>query len=352
MGSNSPAPFHVITIMLVLQVPTGKSFIRAVCSHNSTCLDFRALPALFGPPLPTEGLKGLLIEAKPANACHPIESPPNSSSIFVALIRRYDCSFATKVLHAQQAGYHAAIVHNTNSQTLVSMVSEADAKQEIHIPSVFTTDMISKVLKWLHRSGKLTSVILIPEYFHFTWQGASRTTRISSSDPCLCHIQLPGPCSQMVYLHAFWIVCMLSIGVVACSFMERYFLRCLKWWKGKSQPPQENRKEFPSFSFTSSTYQECAICLEKYVECDSLKVLSCSHAFHSKCVDLWHITQARSKTCPLCKQKVMVVTRLQATRLWKEGMRENSQTVWSSKSKPNEDQRRCPLLSQRFPSQF
>uniref|UniRef100_A0A8C5SLE2 RING-type domain-containing protein n=1 Tax=Laticauda laticaudata TaxID=8630 RepID=A0A8C5SLE2_LATLA len=49
-----------------------------------------------------------------------------------------------------------------------------------------------------------------------------------------------------------------------------------------------------------SKYQECAICLDRYLQYDGVKVLSCSHAFHSRCIDLWHITQARNKTCPLC----------------------------------------------------
>ncbi|KAJ6655724.1 hypothetical protein lerEdw1_004777 [Lerista edwardsae] len=333
MRSSSPAPLYMITMVLVLQVPGGNAFIHAICSHNSTSLDFEALPALFGPPLTAEGLMGFLVEVRPANACQPIEGPPNSSSVFIALIRRYNCSFATKIFHAQRAGYHAAIVHNVNSQTLVNMVSEADVKQHIHIPSVFTTDVASKILKQLHHSGKLTSVILVPEYFHFTWKIESGTTH--SSYPCLCRIQLSGPCSQIAYLHICLMMCILVATAIVCSLIDRYLLRYFKWVKGKNQPSQETGKEQPDISFTSSTYQECAICLEKYLECDSLKVLSCSHAFHSKCVDLWHITQARCKTCPLCKQKVMVVTRLQAERLWKEGMRESNQILWSSKTKTN-----------------
>ncbi|XP_066492508.1 uncharacterized protein [Tiliqua scincoides] len=170
MRSSSPIPLYMITMVLVLQVPGGKAFIHASCSHNSASLDLGALSALFGPPLTTEGLMGFLVEVRPANACQLIEGSSNSSSIFIALISWYNCSFTTKVFHAQWAGYHAAIVHNVNSQTLVSMMSEADAKQHIHIPSVFTTDVASKILKQLNRSGKLTSVILVPEYFHFTWK--------------------------------------------------------------------------------------------------------------------------------------------------------------------------------------
>uniref|UniRef100_A0A8C4XZI3 PA domain-containing protein n=1 Tax=Gopherus evgoodei TaxID=1825980 RepID=A0A8C4XZI3_9SAUR len=115
----------------------------SVHPHN-----FRALSACLGPPVPREGLRGYLIEAAPANACHPIGGPPaggNSSAAFIVLISRYDCPLGVKILHAQQAGYQAAIVHNVNSEKLVTMVTNVEEiRQKVGIPSVFTGESASK----------------------------------------------------------------------------------------------------------------------------------------------------------------------------------------------------------------
>uniref|UniRef100_A0A8D0KI65 PA domain-containing protein n=1 Tax=Salvator merianae TaxID=96440 RepID=A0A8D0KI65_SALMN len=112
-----------------------------VYTQNATCVDFKAVPACFGAALPRAGLTGFLVEAVPANACHPIRAPPalkGSPPGFIVLIRRYGCSFGMKVLHAQQAGYRAAVIHNLYSDLLVSMAREEnESRQKILIPSLF-----------------------------------------------------------------------------------------------------------------------------------------------------------------------------------------------------------------------
>nr|XP_056723606.1 E3 ubiquitin-protein ligase RNF167-like [Euleptes europaea] len=324
-------PLHFVTVFLLLQVPAGKGLLRAVCSHNCSDPDFGALPALSDPPLPTEGLAGRLVEARPKNACHPIKGPPNSSfssSAFIALIHSSNCS-ATKVLHAQRAGYQEAAVHNVNPQSLERMASKADAEQKIHIPSMFTADGASSTLKQHHCSGKRA-----PEHLHVSSNGASQAMR-STAPACKCHIRFPGPCSQTATFHIFWITCIPVSAMIASLLIEKYLSKCKRQREASNQPSRERGNETTGFSLLGSKYQECAICLEKYLEYDSLKILSCAHAFHSRCIDLWHITQTRNKTCPLCMQKVRLVVRFQIPRLWKEEARGHvkNPTFWPAQAK-------------------
>ncbi|XP_042334824.1 E3 ubiquitin-protein ligase RNF167-like [Sceloporus undulatus] len=167
MPVATPSPLHVVLVIILFYISANDALIRAVYNHNGISQDFKAQPSDFGPQLYREVLLGYIVEAKPANACHPIRAPPpcNGSSIaFVALIQRYNCSFITKVLHAQKAGYHAAIIHNVNSQALVIMLSEnEDAKGQVGIPSVFIGESASTQLKWIFYYDPTAYIILIPD---------------------------------------------------------------------------------------------------------------------------------------------------------------------------------------------
>uniref|UniRef100_A0A8B9IFD1 Ring finger protein 13 n=1 Tax=Anser cygnoides TaxID=8845 RepID=A0A8B9IFD1_ANSCY len=92
--------YTILTVQLFafLNLLPVEADILAYNFENGT-QTFDDLPARFGYRLPTEGLKGFLINSKPENACEPIAPPPlkdNSTSVFIVLIRRLECNFDTK----------------------------------------------------------------------------------------------------------------------------------------------------------------------------------------------------------------------------------------------------------------
>uniref|UniRef100_UPI00398EE1BB E3 ubiquitin-protein ligase znrf3 n=1 Tax=Pristiophorus japonicus TaxID=55135 RepID=UPI00398EE1BB len=57
-----------------------------------------------------------------------------------------------------------------------------------------------------------------------------------------------------------------------------------------------------SDTLSSSSTSDCAICLERYVDGEELRVIPCTHRFHKKCVDPWLL---QHHTCPHCRHNII-----------------------------------------------
>lgn len=249
----------------------------AAYSFDNKTENFDDLPARFGYRLPTEGLKGFLIGARPENACEPIEPPPrdNLTGAFIVIIKRFECNFDIKVLNAQKAGFKAAIVHNVDSDDLVSMgYNDVDIKKQIIIPSVFVSEDTANSLKDDYMYDKGGHVVLMPDF------------------------SLPLEYYLMPFLIIVGIFLILIVAFMISKFVQdRHRAR-------RSRLRKDQLKKLPIHKYKKGdNYDVCAICLDEYEEGDKLRVLPCSHAYHSKCVDPW-LTKTK-KTCPVCKQKVV-----------------------------------------------
>ncbi|XP_006637549.2 E3 ubiquitin-protein ligase RNF13 [Lepisosteus oculatus] len=247
-------------------------------SFDNKSQNFDDLPARFGYRLPSEGLKGFLIGARPENACEPIDPPPvkgNLTGAFIVLIKRFDCNFDVKVLNAQKAGYKAAIVHNVDSDDLISMGSnDLDILKQIDIPSVFVGEDTARSLKEDYVYEKGGHVVLMPDF------------------------SLPLEYYLIPFLIIVGICLILIVVFMITKFVQdRHRAR-------RSRLRKDQLKKLPVHKYRKGdAYDVCAICLDEYEEGDKLRVLPCSHAYHCRCVDPW-LTKTK-KTCPVCKQKVV-----------------------------------------------
>ncbi|NWW92232.1 RNF13 ligase, partial [Rhynochetos jubatus] len=272
--------YTIVTVQLFafLNLLPVEADILAYNLENGT-QTFDDLPARFGYRLPAEGLKGFLINSKPENACEPIAPPPlrdNSSSAFIVLIRRLECNFDTKVLNAQRAGYKAAIVHNVDSDDLISMGSnDIEALKKIDIPSVFIGETSANALKEEFTYEKGGHVVLIPEF------------------------SLP----LEYYLIPFLIIVGICLILIVIFMITKFVQDRHRARRNRLRKDQLKKIPVHKFKKGKYEYDVCAICLDEYEDGDKLRILPCSHAYHCKCVDPW-LTKTK-KTCPVCKQKVV-----------------------------------------------
>ncbi|XP_056408480.1 E3 ubiquitin-protein ligase RNF13-like [Hyla sarda] len=265
-------------LLLLCWAAVSEARIYAYSDINRTEMeDFPDLPAQFGFPLSLDGLRGHIIHAQPETACSPIAPPPvrDNSTLFIALIRRFECNFDIKVLHAQQSGYDAVIVYNVDSDALLNMAwNDVHIRDEIIIPSVFTGASSGKNLSEKFTFYNNTHVLLLPEY----------------------------PFNIGYYFIPFIIVVVIII-IVMCTVM---IIRCVQHRKKlrKNRLTKDQLKKIPIHKFKKGDeYDVCAICLEEYEEGDKLRVLPCSHAYHCGCIDPWLTKTKRS--CPICKHRVL-----------------------------------------------
>ncbi|CAH2296005.1 E3 ubiquitin- ligase ZNRF3 isoform X1 [Pelobates cultripes] len=55
-------------------------------------------------------------------------------------------------------------------------------------------------------------------------------------------------------------------------------------------------------TLSSSSTSDCAICLEKYIDGEEIRVIPCTHRFHKRCVDPWLL---QNHTCPHCRHNII-----------------------------------------------
>ncbi|XP_026291798.1 E3 ubiquitin-protein ligase RNF13 isoform X2 [Frankliniella occidentalis] len=288
-----PLPQHITALYMIAVMSSIALFSQSITIVSADILvycedpygqvevEFRDLPSRFGDSLPSQGLEGYLVYSDPPMACVPVAPPPvlgaNYTKPWVLLISRGNCSYELKVRNAQAANFSAVIVHNVNSSDLEPM--SAANPTGIHIPSVFVGEYTG--LKFLKAKYQYNETQLCRHYI-----------LINDDMPFNINTHLLLPFATVV-------------GICCLIMLTFTILKCLqdRRRQRRHRLPPASLRQIPTSKFQKGDpYDTCAICLEDYQEGEKLRILPCSHAYHSKCIDPW-LTRNR-RVCPVCKRKV------------------------------------------------
>eukprot|EP00249_Psilotum_nudum_P012108 c23583_g2_i1 orf=333-1490(+) len=272
--------FAVLLILLLTLIFGRLNATVVLITSTNESLPFPDVEATFAPQIPNAGIAGVLFAAIPIHACEPLQNMYEMSSLVsrFLLVERGLCNFVTKVHHAQEAGYAAAIVYNNEDSN--DMVTMSGSGLGIQIPAIFVSKQVGEVL-WQFNGDVTARCYIFPSFENTAW-------------------------SVMA-------VSFLSLLVVSAVLLTFFLIRRHRLHRIGTRPlsrepagmsPREVRS-LPVIMYNDNgnvIAETCAICLEEYAIGENLRILPCQHEFHVACIDQWLITQR--SFCPICKQDV------------------------------------------------
>ncbi|KAI5168380.1 hypothetical protein PAEPH01_0077 [Pancytospora epiphaga] len=93
-----------------------------------------------------------------------------------------------------------------------------------------------------------------------------------------------------------------------CYFL---FYRLIKAYEGDDPSFEDfqimSGEVMPYNNVSNKECQSCMICIETFTDEDSVRMLPCSHVYHSRCIDIWLI--GHLNRCPYCRQEVEISQR-------------------------------------------
>lgn len=205
---------------------------------------------------------------------------------WIALVKRGECNFVSKVRAMQKLGASAVIVGDNVASTFPLEMKSITNSSDILIPSVF-------VLNWEYLALKFYAFQLYQNSKTFI-----KVTMVRND----------------LWLYQDWSDILLGVMISSAAFITAG-LSCFWVCRGSRHTvvdeeeaiaaPEELVDNLPIREYILDESQSddpavCAICLDEFQTKDLLRVLPCDHEFHKECIDPW--LKKRSKFCPICKR--------------------------------------------------
>lgn len=100
-----------------------------------------------------------------------------------------------------------------------------------------------------------------------------------------------------------------SIIIIIYNILLIWNYSCHASFNYKMERKKSMQRYLENLENCSDESVECFICLENCKERSNLKILSCSHFYHTECILEW-FHKNKSKVCPVCKQEVIKMDKI------------------------------------------
>jgi len=241
-----------------------------------------------------------LVAIEPEDGC---ENISNGAELVgaVVIVKHGKCLWIDKALNIAQYGGVGMIVGN-EANWLVEMSRPRGDSRNVDFPCVF--------IAWQAYDSVLTTLSSAPSGSVFAT--ISPQGEYSIEHPSWSTLSFPRI--------AIWLLIMMVMFGAGLTIAR---LCCEIFWSGRFFERQIS--EIPEVLFSNDllktqdmsrdlageyksngkylTNTDCPVCLESFVEKETIKLLPCGHGFHPECIEPW--IAGRKDSCPICRQSVM-----------------------------------------------
>lgn len=236
----------------------------------------------------------------------PIYSP-NSSTPWIALVKRNNCTFSEKIIAAKHQGAAGVVVFNTDG-TGNSTTQMSHPEVENIVAIMIGNNQGMEIVKLLRNGTEVTMSIEIGKP-HGPWMDTYWLYLLSI---------------------AFFIVTAASVTYFIFLSASRLY-RLNRHRRNERRLKSEAKKAIRRLQVrtlhrgdeeTDSEFHMCAVCIESYKAGDVVTVLTCDHIFHKACIEPWLLEK---RTCPMCKCDILKTL----------GVEDESKEIISAQSPPD-----------------
>ncbi|CAO3691546.1 unnamed protein product [Rhizopus stolonifer] len=257
-----------------------------ILTSNETFIDGCSC---IGPSIPPNGISGFLSEpAEDPMGCSVVEAPGSS---WIALVKRGECTFLTKIRMMQKSGAVAVIVGDPKEKKLTKMCHDSDTS-DVLIPSV-------SLAKYEYK-----------RILHLTQLSKTPLETMLKNDKTKHKAKWNWSVFDMSFFNTLSFV----ISLIMIAYGPKGLTESKKQ-RMKPTPDSEvsklaikvfSEKEHINTSREKEQGQEgCVVCLEEKQQKSELRLVPCNHQFHTSCVDPEFIAQ--KKLCPICEKGIDIM---------------------------------------------